>query len=210
LSAVFPGRLSSGEDWDFLLRSMAVLVIAASALLAVRRQPLTHMVRNGLVWLGIFGALLLGFAYRDVASDAWSRIRSTIVPGYAVATAAHQTIVSRDADGSFYAIADVNGVPVNFLIDTGASDIVLSPADAKRLGLDLQALKFDYTYETANGIGRGAPYLVNTLTLGDIDLSDVKVSINQAPMRASLLGMAFFKRLSGFRIEGDRLILTWL
>jgi aspartyl protease family protein len=208
LSAAFPGRVSEWKDWDPVLRSGAVLAIVATSLFA-RRLPLAHVVKSGLVWAGIAGVLLLGYAYRDVALDAWLRVRAAVVPGYAVATAAREMVLNRDENGAFYAVGQVNGQPVAFLIDTGASDIVLSPADARRLGVDLDALTFDSPYETANGEGKGAAYRVRSLSLGDIHLSDVDVSINQAPMRTSLLGMAFFKRLKGFRIEGDRLILTW-
>jgi aspartyl protease family protein len=207
LSAAFPGRVSEWKDWDPVLRSGAVVAIVATSLFA-RRLPLAHVVKSGLAWTGIACVLLLGYAYRDVASDAWLRVRAAVVPGYAVATAGREMVLNRDENGAFYAVGQVNGQPVAFLIDTGSSDIVLSPADARRLGIDLDALKFDSPYETANGEGKGAAYRVRSLSLGDIRLSDVDVSINQAQMKTSLLGMAFFKRLKGFRIEGDRLILT--
>ena len=98
---------------------------------------------------------------------------------------------------------------MRFLIDTGASDTVLSPMDAQRLGIDLAALDFSRVYLTANGNGRGAPYRLMDLAIGPIALSDVAVSINQAPMDESLLGMSFLRRLKSFEVQGRRLYLRW-
>jgi aspartyl protease family protein len=101
----------------------------------------------------------------------------------------------------------VNGQPVRFLVDTGASDIVLSPADAQRLGLDPASLSFTKPVETANGIGLGASYSAADVSVGSIRLSNVPMSVNKAPMSSSLLGMAFFNRLQSFRFEGNKLYL---
>jgi aspartyl protease family protein len=136
-------------------------------------------------------------------------MRSALIPGYAVATEPGVLVLSESADGHFHVFGEVNGARVSFLIDTGASDIVLSPADARRAGIDIEALNFDRIYQTANGLGRGATATLDTLSIGPIALSDVRVSVNQAEMRQSLLGMTFLKRLAAFRIEGNRLYLHW-
>ena len=96
-----------------------------------------------------------------------------------------------------------------FLVDTGASDIVLSPSDAKRLGVDVAQLQFTQDYETANGVGRGAPYTIERLTVGPVLMTVVPASINQTPMESSLLGMTFLKRLDGFEVRGRKLYLRW-
>ena len=95
------------------------------------------------------------------------------------------------------------------MIDTGATDIVLDPSDAKRLGIDLDSLKFDRPFGSANGIGYGAKTVVESLAVGPIQLSNVEVSINKAEMGASLLGMAFLKRLKSYSVSGGKLILRW-
>ena len=55
----------------------------------------------------------------------------------------------------------------------------------------------------------GASYVARSLTVGPIRLADFPVSINQAPMSASLLGMTFFRRLETFQIKGNQLLLSW-
>jgi aspartyl protease family protein len=103
--------------------------------------------------------------------------------------------------------ATVNGLPVDFLVDTGASDIVLSPADAARLGYAPESLHFTRQYVTANGIGRGAPVRLGSLAVGPIAYADLPASVNEAPMAESLLGMTFLRRLESYEVRRDVMIL---
>src|SRR3546814_9792632 len=88
------------------------------------------------------------------------------MPSRAVEVAEGVVEVRAGAGGHFVVTATVNGVPVDFLIDTGASDIVLSLADAQRLGYSPENLSFTRQYVTANGIGRGAPIRLDSLAVG--------------------------------------------
>jgi aspartyl protease family protein len=153
--------------------------------------------------------LAIGYTFRDDFEDAALRVRSALVPGYAVALNAHEMILSEGEGGNYFVFGAVNGIPMRFLIDTGASDIVLSPADAQRIGIDTQHLDYARAAETANGVGHGAAVRVASLTVGPIEMRDVPVSVNQAPMDSSLLGMAFLKRLRSFAFANGRLTLRW-
>jgi aspartyl protease family protein len=104
-------------------------------------------------------------------------------------------------------MGEVDGAPVRFVVDTGASDIVLSPQDAARAGLLPPSTKYSRPSETANGVGYGAPMDVRSLEVGPIRLANVRVFVNQAPMSASLLGMTFLDRLDSFEVRGDQLFL---
>lgn len=115
--------------------------------------------------------------------------------------------VHRAPDGHFWVNADISGVTVPFLIDTGASSVVISPADAERLGLYLGAEDFTLTFATANGNVQAAPVTLSSVRLGQIELHDVAATVNGAPLRQSLLGMSFLGRLAGFEYRGDNLIL---
>ena len=128
---------------------------------------------------------------------------------YPVPTGEREMVISESPGGSYMVYGKVNGTPVPFLIDTGASDIVLSPGDARRIGIDVDGLDFAHVYETANGQGRGAPYRVASLQVGDIVLHDVAVSINQAPMQSSLLGAAFLRKLKSFGFGDHQMVLRW-
>jgi aspartyl protease family protein len=74
--------------------------------------------------------------------------------------------------------------------------------------MDRASLKFDRTYQTANGVVRGAPVRLKRVEIGSVVVDDVRASVNEAPMGTSLLGMSFLSRLSAWRVEGDRLTLV--
>ncbi len=205
-------RAFPGEDHfsnPDLIRILAVLALVSSSLLFVRRFNLKQTVRNIALWLGVGAVLVLGYSYQDELLDLGQRLRADLIPGTPLQTEAGEMVISASAGGGFHANGTVNGTPVRFLVDTGASSIVLTPGDARRLGIDLDSLMFNRAYETANGIGYGASTVVDELTVGHIRLTNVPVSINQAPMRNSLLGMTFLNRMKSFNISGRKLVLRY-
>jgi clan AA aspartic protease (TIGR02281 family) len=118
-------------------------------------------------------------------------------------------VVEPGAGGHYVIEAVVNGAPVTFLVDTGASDIVLTMADAERLGLHPATLRFTQRFATANGETRGAPVVLREIRIGQFSLFDVPASVNEAPLRVSLLGMSFLRQLNGYGVEDGRLVLRW-
>ncbi len=208
LSQAFPGRATSDMDHAWLINLGAFFVLVASGLVFTRRITLRETLRNLSLWTGIAAVLVLGYVYQDEIRDTALRVRAELVPSYAVTRDAKTLVVTADDAGEFVVYARVDGAPIKFVVDTGATDIVLSPQDAKRLGIDLDGLNFTSSFETANGVGRGAPSTVTSLVIGPIRLEHVPVSINEAPMDSSLLGMAFLRRLESFEIKGRKLTLT--
>jgi clan AA aspartic protease (TIGR02281 family) len=118
-------------------------------------------------------------------------------------------VIDAGAGGHFLVEAVVNGAPVTFLVDTGASDVVLTTADAERLGFRPENLRFTQRFATANGEVRAAPVVLREVRIGQFSLFDMPASVNEAPLRVSLLGMSFLKRLHGYSVEDGRLILRW-
>jgi clan AA aspartic protease (TIGR02281 family) len=118
-------------------------------------------------------------------------------------------VVAAESHGHFVIDAVVDGVPLTFLLDTGASDIVLTLEDARQLGFLPQTLEFSQRFRTANGEVRGAPVRLRELRIGQFSLYNLDASVNEAPLAISLLGMRFLDRLSGYQVEDGRLILRW-
>jgi clan AA aspartic protease (TIGR02281 family) len=111
--------------------------------------------------------------------------------------------------GHFLVEAVVNGVPIDFLVDTGASHIVLSVQDARKLGFTANQLQFTQQFQSANGTVRGAPVELRELRIGQLRLFDLEASVNGGPLPISLLGMSFLQRLSSYEVARGRLILRW-
>jgi aspartyl protease family protein len=204
----FPDRLSSTQDYGNLIVTLAILTLVSSSIVYARRLKLGETLRNIALWLAIAAVLALGYTFQNELNYVGARVRSELLPGTAL-SAGGEMIVTAGADGHFYVNGEVNGVSVRFLVDTGASETVLSPADAARAGIDLGTLQFTGLYQTANGVGRGAPFRLMLLAIGAIELSDMPVSINEAAMPESLLGMSFLRRLRSFEFEGRQLVLRW-
>jgi aspartyl protease family protein len=99
-------------------------------------------------------------------------------------------------------------VPVRFILDTGASDVMLSPFDARRLGFDPAALSYTRIYQTANGTVAGAPVVLPSLEIGSIRLTNLPASVMQTDSGTSLLGMSFLSRLASYKVDGSRLTLV--
>jgi aspartyl protease family protein len=118
-------------------------------------------------------------------------------------------VVEPSAGGHYVIEAVVNGAPVTFLVDTGASDIVLTMADAENLGLQPGTLRFTQRFATANGEVRAAPVVLREIRVGQFSLFDVPASVNEAPLPVSLLGMSFLQQLNGYAVENGRLVLRW-
>jgi aspartyl protease family protein len=184
---------------------LLLALVGGSAVLHWRQRP-RRALRHALAWAGIALVLLIGYSYRHAALRLGERLmgdlmpqRGTIVGGAVSFRAA--------AGGHFLVEAEVNGVALRLLVDTGASDVVLSPADAQHLGFDLAALDYSRRYRTANGIVFGAPVRLGRVRVGPIALDDVRASVNGAEMARSLLGMSFLGRLSGYEVSDDTLTL---
>lgn len=208
LMRLFPGRVSTTGDWGSIAQSLAVLALVSASLVTMRLK-LRDTARYALIWLAVGAVIVAGYAFRTDLADAALRVRSALIPGYAVVAGDHTLALGQDSDGGYHVVGQVNGQTVGFLVDTGSSDIVLSPADARRIGVDMAALRYTHVYETANGEGQGAAYVASSLAIGPIKLTNVAVSINQTPMSTSLLGMAFLKRMDSFEFKGGQLILRW-
>ena len=169
----------------------------------------SNLLKAGLIRVLIIIVLLTVYSYRYELNGIKDRVFSELMPtkGY------NQTINSVSfpaaSDGHFYIQAEVNGVPILFLADTGASGIVLSPADAEKIGFRISDLNFNKVFLTANGKVRGSSVKLNSLKISGIHLKDVKASVNEAKMRESLLGMTFFRRLKSYEVRNNTLTFYW-
>ena len=120
-----------------------------------------------------------------------------------------EMIVRAGANGQFMVDAVVDGVEIRFLVDTGATRVVLTAEDAERLGYRLDGLDYSERYQTANGEILGAPVVLPELRIGDLEIEDVRSSVIRAPLSTSLLGMTFLSRLESFEVRDEGLILRW-
>jgi aspartyl protease family protein len=104
--------------------------------------------------------------------------------------------------------AAVNGAPVRMLVDTGASLVTLTPADARAAGINPANLAFSGHVQTANGAARMAPVTLREISIGQLSIYDVPASVLEH-LNVSLLGMTFLSRLQGYEMRDGKLTITW-
>jgi aspartyl protease family protein len=124
-----------------------------------------------------------------------------------VRPAAHDAAVNMESDGHYWAEADVDGKPVRFLVDTGATAVALTLNDARRLGLDLDHMNFDQPVRTASGEARAAQVELGYVAVAGARVEKVRALVLDKGLPASLLGMTYLGRLSRFEATRGLLIL---
>lgn len=168
--------------------------------------------RNMAMWAVIILALVAGYQYRYELQDVSSRITAGLIPGSPISSSAGDgtmtVTLAKSSNGHFEVNGRVNGRRVHFLVDTGASSIVLSKEDAEGAGIDTSSLNYTVPIMTANGMSRAADIRIASLTIGDIQRDNIRALVTQGGlMTGSLLGMSFLETLQGFTVKGDQLVL---
>lgn len=155
----------------------------------------------------------LAAAYVGPATDPGGEAQSTPSQASGNAPAAYDAVreltFRKQANGHFFITAEVNGSPIQFLVDSGASHIVLTQQDAQRVGLRPNNLRYDGRTQTANGVAAYANVDLRQVRIGQLAVYDVDATVVDSPLNISLLGMSFLSELDGFEVRGDRLILRY-
>ncbi len=173
------------------------------------------MLKSTLIVLGmcVIGTLAVGLMLRGMTPStpkAAMRPVPAAPPARSEARPAPNALVYRaDGSGHFLVDASVNGAPVRFLVDTGATAVTLSPEDARAAGLVRAELDFSETVTTAHGMARAAATTLRDVRLQQLELDDVPALVMEQPMPVSLLGMSFLKRLNGYSIRDGVLTMEW-
>jgi aspartyl protease family protein len=120
---------------------------------------------------------------------------------------AGETVLDRASDGHFYAEATVEGQPVLFLVDTGATVVALTGEDAADLGIEWHDEDLQPVGRGASGTVRGVPILLDDLSLGSFRSQHVPAVIIPEGLPVSLLGQSFLSKIENVEIKGDRMVL---
>ncbi len=121
-----------------------------------------------------------------------------------------QTLPLRaDRRGYFFAVADIHGSAVRFILDPAASEVVLAPADAARVGIMPAESAFTARFSTANGTVRAADIVLNDVHIGALRLARLDAVVTERPIGVSILGETFLRRLKRYRRSRVEMILTW-
>lgn len=190
-------------DGDIFGRALYLMLLLAAVggwVLVEYRNRLGLALRSAAAWGLIFLGLMAGFGL-------WNDIRRDLAPESQMLVRDGEMELTRAADGHFYVQLSIDGTPVSFLADTGATNVVLSNSDAQRLGIDPETLVYLGQASTANGVVRTARVELGRVEFGPFVDEGIGAYVTDGEMEGSLLGMDYLSRFS-IRIEGERMILT--
>lgn len=191
--------MSSDQTADAIYLSLLGGALLLSYLLASRIN-IGKMLQQMGIWVLIFmGAIAV--------IGMWPEIQRIITPRQSVVDGT-TIVLPRARDGHYYLTLDINNVPVEFVVDTGASQVVLTQDDAKRIGLNPSSLSYLGTASTANGTVRTAAVRLDTVSLGAITDTSVRAVVNDGQMFGSLLGMTYLSNFDSITIKDGKLILS--
>ncbi|HHY48632.1 MAG TPA: TIGR02281 family clan AA aspartic protease [Alphaproteobacteria bacterium] len=199
----------SEQQTGQLLPLVLILLVIAGGMFARRRRA-SELLGNLALWIGIFGVAIAAYAFRDDLGGVAARVFGELMPGVAVVDAARGSATFRAGrDGHFLINARVNGAEIPTIFDTGASAVVLTAADARRAGIDIEGLRFEVPVSTANGRGRAALIRLERIDVGGIERRNIRAFVAEhGALDTSLLGMSFLETLTRYSVSASSLELV--
>ncbi len=188
-----------GEDYGRLVYLMLLLAALGGWVMVEYRGRMGFALRTAMAWGLIFTGIAAGYAL-------WQDIRGGELGLQSIAEDGRIEL-PRASDGHYYVTLDVGADPVRFMIDTGASGVVLRKEDARSLGIDPDTLAYRDQAYTANGVVRTARVFLDDVRLGPHRDDRIEAWVNDGDLDISLLGMEYLGRYR-IEIDGGEMVLT--
>ncbi len=171
----------------------------AGSYIVANRGNMGKMAQQAMIWGLIFVGMI-------AAVGMWGDISNTVSPRQSM-VGDSEVIVPRGNNGHYHLTLNINDVPVDFVVDTGATQVVLTKDDAARAGFDMSDLRFIGSATTANGTVSTAPIILDTVELGGILETNIRAVVNGGEMDRSLLGMTYLNGFESIEIRNGELVL---
>lgn len=175
---------------------LLVLALSGWGLLELRRN-FGRTLKMVAAWVMILVGLMAVYGL-------WGDMQRGMRPAQTEGTA--EVTLPRAQDGHYYAQVAVGGTVLTFMVDTGASDVVLTPSDARKVGIAPGSLVYIGQAATANGMVRTAQVTLPNVSFGPFQDETLHASVNEAPMDISLLGMSYLGQFQ-ITIAGNQMVL---
>ncbi|MDJ0893512.1 MAG: TIGR02281 family clan AA aspartic protease [Alphaproteobacteria bacterium] len=222
--------MTDGTDWSSFAEMPVLMAVAGTALVLVllAAGSVGRMLLLAVVMVG-------GFAYafqnreelgehaldagrgigqrigEEIGDHAANRVRDRLRPTKPREVVVGEVVLEQSANGHFYTEGEINGEPVTFLVDTGASTVAFGVSVAESLGIRRSSLEFDRQGRTAGGIVSAASVILDTVEVGPIEIDDVRATVIgvDTPGLSILLGMSFLSRLEGYEVRDGKFIMRY-
>lgn len=164
-------------------------------------QRIGGKIRDLAIWGLIFAAAVVLYGFRD-------QLRRDLFPGSVHATSDSSMEITRSPDGHFWTEATIGGQMIEFMVDTGATDIVLNRRTARILGINPDSLTYSGRANTANGAVSTASVRLPDLSIGPFTDTNIPAQVTSGGLTTPLLGMSWLRRFDTIEIRGDRMLIA--
>lgn len=210
------GSIAGIESSQFagLMASIALLIWLGSTILRDYSGRYGKAIKDMTTWAGVMLALVTLYTFRIDLLEGSERVMQQLMPaGTNISLTPyskdHATVRIRKKDDGYFIIhTQTNNKSVTMLLDTGATNVVLSAKDAHAIGIKTSNLKFVIPVNTANGVTMAARIIIDSVTIGPITIPRIDALVaREGDLSESLLGMSFLNRLRSYEVTGDFLVL---
>jgi aspartyl protease family protein len=199
-------NLTDTETFNVIYFVILLAFFGSSIIARLANRPVQFL-KDATMWLGIIFVLVLAYSYRYEFSGVKQRLLGELSPARPNVAEDGTLMFKVASDGHYHILAEVNGAEVEFMVDTGASDVVITKDIAKKIGIDMDDLSYDKIYSTANGTVQAAPIIIEQIKIGGIKVENIRASVSSGGLDTPLLGMSFLDRLTGYEVRSGVLSL---
>ncbi len=171
---------------DFIY-PIALLILFSGGIMNAFRKDSRGFFRIILGWIMVFATLIFGYdMYNNYKNNQIAQQMEGVAPSY---------IIQKNG-AHFYTNAEVNGVSLPFMVDSGATLVVLTKESAIKAGINVDALTEMHITSTANGEKITKTTYVKEMKLGDAVFKDIRIAVSEDGLDQNLLGNSFMKHFS--------------
>ncbi|WP_395620033.1 TIGR02281 family clan AA aspartic protease [Sphingorhabdus sp.] len=192
------------EDGPSLIWGVVCILLLVSSL-AARRLPLSYVAKAGFAWIAIFAALFAIFSFRFEFISIWERVKADISGTAGQSISGEAIELRRQDDGHYWIMVDINGKPVRFMVDSGATMTAINATTARDAGIEADG--YPIILSTANGRVAAKRANVQSLVLGPHRIENHPVVVSESFGDINLLGMNFLNSMQSWRVEANVMII---
>jgi len=197
----------SSYEWSNVIYILILIVLLIMGF-SRKELPLKKIFEYTGLWIAFALIALIFYSYRFEFSEIKDRVLSDLFPSKAINKNHEQLVLNIAQDGHYYLNVKIKNQIVRFMIDTGASDMVIDEKMAVKLGFNLNNIIYDKIFQTANGQSYGASIYFDEVDVSGVKFYNVQASITNSNLIIPLLGMSFLQKFYKYEFYRDKLILT--
>lgn len=194
------------EDGPSLIWGVVCVVLLISSL-AARRLPLGYVAKAAFAWIAIFAALFAIFSFRFEFMAIWERVKADISGTAGQNVSSNEIAIRRQDDGHYWLQVDVNGKPVRFMIDSGATTTAVNANTARETGIEVDANGYPVILDTANGRVTAKRGVIQSLKIDAFEIPQHKVVVSESFGDTNVLGMNFLDSMQSWKVEANVMTL---